>query len=278
MMTPAMGVRVREKVKGSGVWWVFIRHKGKRRSKCVGDKRAAERLASRIRQRIGAAEFQLLPKRVPTFAAFADEWLERPLATRSVSPNTAEAYTRFVRHHLIPFFGQTPISAITPDRVEMFVVSKRSPAGPVRFKKPLAESSLRLAMSTLWLILKRAVKREFLAANPAEEAIRSVPTEDRVDPLTPAELRTIFQVAWNAIPSTRSSCACGCSPGCGKERWPRSSGRTSISGKGRSSFAGRGAEAAWGRRRPGRSGWCPSSTRSPKTRWSGARAGRASHR
>ena len=38
-----MGVRVREKVKGSGEWWIFIDHQGKRKAKKVGrDKRLAE--------------------------------------------------------------------------------------------------------------------------------------------------------------------------------------------------------------------------------------------
>ncbi len=35
-MTKIMGVTVREKVKGSGVWWVFISHQGKRKSKKIG--------------------------------------------------------------------------------------------------------------------------------------------------------------------------------------------------------------------------------------------------
>jgi integrase len=36
-----MGVRVAEKNKGSGVWWVFTYHQGARKAKKVGDKRAA---------------------------------------------------------------------------------------------------------------------------------------------------------------------------------------------------------------------------------------------
>jgi integrase len=36
-----MGVKVKEKVAGSGVFWVFIDYRGKRKSKCVGSKDAA---------------------------------------------------------------------------------------------------------------------------------------------------------------------------------------------------------------------------------------------
>ena len=42
-----MAVIVREKVKGSNEWWVFINHKGRRRSKKIGDKRTANKGAKR---------------------------------------------------------------------------------------------------------------------------------------------------------------------------------------------------------------------------------------
>lgn len=34
-----MGVRVREKPKGSGVWWVFVNHQHRRKARKVGDRR-----------------------------------------------------------------------------------------------------------------------------------------------------------------------------------------------------------------------------------------------
>ena len=45
-----MGATVRQKVKGKGKpWWVFISHDGQRTSRKVGDKKAAEVVASKIR-------------------------------------------------------------------------------------------------------------------------------------------------------------------------------------------------------------------------------------
>ena len=44
-----MGVVVRQKEKGKGQpWWVFISHNGKRTSRKIGDKRAAETVAKTI--------------------------------------------------------------------------------------------------------------------------------------------------------------------------------------------------------------------------------------
>jgi len=40
-----MGVKVREKVAGSGVWWILVVHKGRRKSKRVGSREAAKAAA-----------------------------------------------------------------------------------------------------------------------------------------------------------------------------------------------------------------------------------------
>ena len=53
-----MGVIVRQKIKGKGnPWWVFISHNRKRTSKKVGDKQAAEEVASIIRAKLKLGEF-----------------------------------------------------------------------------------------------------------------------------------------------------------------------------------------------------------------------------
>ena len=45
-----MAVNVREKPKGSGQWWIFINHQGKRKSKKIGkDKRLAREVAEKIK-------------------------------------------------------------------------------------------------------------------------------------------------------------------------------------------------------------------------------------
>jgi len=58
-----MGVTIRQKVRGKGKpWWVFVAHNGKRKSFRVGDKAAAEAVASEIRRRLKTGEFQFTPK------------------------------------------------------------------------------------------------------------------------------------------------------------------------------------------------------------------------
>ena len=52
-----MGVRVREKPPGSGIFWVFIHHKGKRKSKKIGtDEEKANEVAEKIRAKLVLGE------------------------------------------------------------------------------------------------------------------------------------------------------------------------------------------------------------------------------
>jgi hypothetical protein len=68
-----MGVTVRQKEKGKGKpWWVFISHNEQRTSRRVGDKAAAEKVASTIRAKLQLGEFGFEDQKpVPTFNEYA---------------------------------------------------------------------------------------------------------------------------------------------------------------------------------------------------------------
>ncbi|SPD73829.1 hypothetical protein PITCH_A200001 [uncultured Desulfobacterium sp.] len=54
-----MAVKIREKPNGSGVWWLFIDHQGKRKSKKVGDKKTALEAARKIEAKLVLGDFNL---------------------------------------------------------------------------------------------------------------------------------------------------------------------------------------------------------------------------
>ena len=133
-----MGVRVRQKVKG-GPWWVFVAHRGRRTSKQVGDRKAALDLAKTLEAELGKRDFRLPSADIPTFAQVAEAWLARYPLLRSLRQTSVENHERFLRAHLLPFFGSTPVSDVTPRLVEDFIATKRSPGGSVRFThRPLS--------------------------------------------------------------------------------------------------------------------------------------------
>ncbi|MGH7966728.1 MAG: hypothetical protein ACRERD_33695, partial [Candidatus Binatia bacterium] len=70
-----MAVKVRHH---KGKYWVFIDHKGKRKSKCIGEsKRAAQQVAEKIQARIALGQFEIGEEKAqpPTLAEYAATWL-----------------------------------------------------------------------------------------------------------------------------------------------------------------------------------------------------------
>jgi integrase len=129
-----MGVKVREKIKGSKVYWLFINHNGQRKAKCVGDKKAAELVATKIRAKLAEGDTAVLtqpavaaPSVPMTFGQLAEEWLIKYPALHAIRLGTMENRERFLRGHLLPHFGAMPISAITAATIEDFIERKRAP-------------------------------------------------------------------------------------------------------------------------------------------------------
>jgi integrase len=204
-----MGVTVREKPKGSGCWWVFIHHAGQRRAHRVGPgkrgKQLAEAVAIKIRARLLEGDVSDLARRasghsrvaVMTFADLAADWQTWYPGLHAIRATTMDNHESVLRAHLLPFFGALPVRDITVDTVERFIAAKRALGGSLRRGgKPLADSSLRVVLATLQLILDRAVRRGMLSANPVPLADwRGMPRIEQIDPFTPAELRRILAAA-----------------------------------------------------------------------------------
>jgi len=122
---PSLGVTVRQKRPGE--WWVFISHRGRRKSKKVGPEDAARRLAEKVRERLALnlPPFQRESAIGPSFSDAARAWLadqERLVAQGKRSPTTLErGYRPIVEVHLIPAFGGMTIEAIGRPEVVGYV-------------------------------------------------------------------------------------------------------------------------------------------------------------
>src|SRR5438132_11775632 len=125
-----MGVTVREKVKGSKVYWLFISHDRKRVSRRVGDKRAAELAATQIRAKLILGDLSVLEPVAPpppvvaplTFGEFAEKWLREVPALRRLRHGTVMIYTSAVERHLAPMLGERPLATLTGQDVERFIL------------------------------------------------------------------------------------------------------------------------------------------------------------
>lgn len=154
-----MGVTVRQKQPEKGKpWWVFINHQGKRKAKLVGDKKAADAVASKIREELKKGELFPVkePKKIPPFKVYAMEWLES-YAKAFCKDSTHGGYTAIINKHLVPFFQDIQLDQIRRRDIKMLIASKLSEnlsRGTVR--------NIRLCLSS---ILSGAVEDEVIDVN-----------------------------------------------------------------------------------------------------------------
>ena len=120
-----MGVRVRQKAKGKGnPWWVFIAHNGKRTSRKVGDKKAAETVASTIRAKLQLGEFNIVDEKPAlTFKEYADSWIKTTVPA-TCKESTLRDYQDILRLHALPVFGSFKATDITRGEVKSFLHGK----------------------------------------------------------------------------------------------------------------------------------------------------------
>ena len=74
-----MGVKVRERPKGSGIYWILIDHQNKRKSKKIGkNKKLAKKVAKKIEAKLVLGDLDLLKdsEKQITFSEYAQQWLE----------------------------------------------------------------------------------------------------------------------------------------------------------------------------------------------------------
>ena len=172
-----MGVKVREKVNGSGEWWVFINHQGRRKAKRVGvgrsGKKAAELVALKISARLAGGDTGPLDPpsaptpaaSVPTFKEYAERWLETVGSVR-LRPSTVEQYRNRLRVRIYPVLGRLPLTSLTREAART-ALGDMVRAGNLRTPdKPVARATVREAVTTLSTILSTAVEDGLIPANP----------------------------------------------------------------------------------------------------------------
>lgn len=173
-----------------GKWWIFIDHKGKRKAKCVGEKRAAQQVAEKIQAKISLGQFAINEEKsqVPLFAEYGKRWLDT-YAKVHLKPGTWQKYANDFRLHLKPVFGQKRLDTITRQDLRDLIAAKRE-AG-------LAWNSVRNLICPLREMFNHAVEDGVLAASPAHRLgkLNKKPAERSQDihPLTREELKLYLE-------------------------------------------------------------------------------------
>ncbi len=183
-----MGVKIREKIKGSGQYWVYINYQGRRKAKCVGSEKAALKVKEIIeaRLKLGQSIEDEKEKKEQPAALTLDQYFERFKKTLegSVRQSTQDCYENGYTRHIKSEFGPIRLNQISRDRVEEFASNLVS--------KGLSKNSIRLILATLRRVLGRAHRQGLVPDNPATrlgEFYRQAPTRHKeIEPLTEPEV------------------------------------------------------------------------------------------
>jgi len=192
-----MGVRVRQKTKGKGnPWWVFVSHNGKRTSRKVGDKKAAEVVASKIRAKLQLGEFGFEEQKpVPAFKEYADKWININVPA-TCKESTVRDYKDILRLHVLPAFGDLMITDITRGKVKDFLLDK--------VNNGYAKSTASHMKDVVSGVLNKALDDEIIQANPALQLGKNLlKTKDHVkhiNALTPEELKQLLDTVYEHFP------------------------------------------------------------------------------
>lgn len=186
-----MSVKVRERPKGSGCYWVFIDHRGKRKSKKVGDKKTAQALAQKLQQKLTAGDLGLLEdkKQIPLFKEYAEKWLDQYIKT-ACKERTYELYKMLLNRHIYPDFKDKRIDQITLTDVKELFLKK--------FAEKLSVSSVLNIKACLSGVLSNAVEDELIIVNFASRTgklfkrFKKQEPKHEVNPLTKDEVRLLL--------------------------------------------------------------------------------------
>jgi integrase len=183
-----MGVKIREKIKGSGQWWIFINHQGRRKSKRVGSEKAALKVKEIVeaRLKLGQSIDSETEKKEKPVAPTLDKYFERfkKSLEGSVRQSTKGCYVGCYTRYVKPEFGSIRLDRISRDKVEEFASALVS--------KELSKDTIRLILATLRRIMSRAKRHELILENTATalgEFYKQAPVRhSEIQPLTADEV------------------------------------------------------------------------------------------
>ena len=182
-----MGVKVREKPKGSGVYWIFINTGGVRKSKKIGkDRKLANLLAKKLEAKMTLKDFDMeaFNRKVPTLKQYGEQWFQLPNKTGEI---TLQKYKRSLEMHVYPVMGNRQINQIKrKDFKAMF---------DGLLIKGMKESNFQNLKSPLSKIFHHAIDAELIEVNPLSGLAYSKQRTIDIKPLTEEDAFTFLEAA-----------------------------------------------------------------------------------
>jgi len=175
---------VREKVKKSGVWWVFISRNGRRTSRKVGSEKAALEVAKKIEAKLTLGEAFLREKKppAPKLVDYYERFKSRHMKT-AIKESSYIVYESAFRLHTLPELGRLRLDQIDRERMEDFIA--------VLMEKDLAKDYIRVILGSLRVLINDSIEKGIITNNPVKglsKLYRQAPVRHgEIEPLTEEE-------------------------------------------------------------------------------------------
>lgn len=194
-----MGVKVREKNKGSGIWWIFIDHRGRRKAKKIGkNKKLALKVAREFEAKLVLGELKLEQEAADNFPTFDDYAVifRDVLIPATCKASTASDYNGLMKNHILPKFKNMRVDEIKKMAIKSFLMKK--------YNKGYNKSTVTHMKNVISGILNLAVDDEVIPVNPAHDIGKIFKKEDSskdsIDPLNQDELAILLDTFKNHFP------------------------------------------------------------------------------
>lgn len=219
-----MGVSVRQKVRNSNEYWVFVRHhslKGGRWSRKIEgtEKHSSRQLALALAEKL-KAKIQLLKPDERLFDLKSESPLLRDYFKKflkqycsSVRPSTRVSYEGCYKKYIDGSLGSLPLDQITRQAVKEFITKLKTITYRVKRSKTesskderrsLSKDSIRITIAVLRKILNEAKDDGLLQSNPAERQgkyYREVESlHGEIDPFNADEAKLFLETASRVAP------------------------------------------------------------------------------
>jgi integrase len=183
-----MGVKVREKPPGSGIYWIFINHQGKRKSKKIGtDEKLANGVAEKIKAKLvlGELEVEKINQICPTFKAYAEMWLS---LHHDFKESTRDEYRSKLRLHAFPEIGKCRLNEIDKRRLQSLLNTL--------LLKGLSRSTIGVIKVAVSEVLDYATDGDLIERNPFKDIkFKGNKNKKEVEALTEQEAALLLEKA-----------------------------------------------------------------------------------
>ncbi len=219
-----MGVKLRQKPNGSGVWWVFIHYKSQRTSLKVGSEKAARKTAEMIEAKLKLGQF-VLPKEkpkeqpppaVPTLKDYYCR-VERTYFQNALREKSRDNYETSFRLYILPPLGHLTLAEISRQQIldliadlqEKGYMRKIRKKGEVKsgedpymmVNQKFAKDSMRLILAALRTVFNHAREERIISDNPAASVGKffkqAKRVHERIEPLTFEEVPIFLETAFD---------------------------------------------------------------------------------